>query len=147
MLEVSRRTLRLAEPLRSAYGSVTERELLLVALSDRDGLVSYGEAAPLEPYDGISTPRVLRALERYAAVVSDAEGLGGARLIDACRRADDLPAALAALDMALWDRAGRREGKPVAALLSDDPVAEVPVNATLSALDRAGVAEQAARAV
>ncbi len=146
-LEVSRRTLRLKEPLASAYGSIAERELLLVSLSDRDGLVSYGEAAPLEPYDGVSAARVLRALERYAAVLADAEGLGGARLIDACRSADELPAALAALDMALWDRAGRREGKPVAALLSDDPVAEVPVNATLSALDRAGVAEQAARAV
>jgi len=146
-LEVSRRTLALTTPLRTAYGSVAERELLLVAISDRDGLVGYGEAAPLEAYDGVSSARVLRALELYAAVMADAEGLGGGQLIDACRRADELPAALAALDMALWDRAGRRAGKPVAALLSDDPAAAVPVNATLSALDRAGVAAQAAQAV
>src|ERR1035438_6441915 len=49
--------------------------------------------------------------------------------------------------MALWDRAGRRMGRPVAALLSDEHAMSVPVNATLSALDRAGAAEQAAQAV
>ncbi len=69
------------------------------------------------------------------------------RSVDACRQVEDLPQALAALDLALWDRAGRREGRPVSALLSDDSARHVPVNATLSALDRAGVAEQAARAV
>jgi L-alanine-DL-glutamate epimerase-like enolase superfamily enzyme len=80
-------------------------------------------------------------------VLAESDGSHGARLLEACRRAADLPAALAAIDMALWDRAGRREGKPVAALLTDRPAQEVPVNATLSALDRAGVAEQAAAAV
>jgi L-alanine-DL-glutamate epimerase-like enolase superfamily enzyme len=55
--------------------------------------------------------------------------------------------ALAAIDLALWDRAGRRAGKPVAALLTDLPASEVPVNATITALDRAGAAEQAAHAV
>ncbi len=73
--------------------------------------------------------------------------MNGAQVIEACRSIEDLPAALAAIDLALWDRAGRRAGKPVAALLSDDPATSVPVNATLAALDRAGVAEQAARAV
>ena len=58
-----------------------------------------------------------------------------------------MPQALAAIDMALWDRAGRRMGRPVAALLSDEHAMSVPVNATLSALDRAGAAEQAAQAV
>ena len=47
---------------------------------------------------------------------------------------------------ALGDRAGRRAGKPVAALLSDDAATRVPVNATLSATDRAGAARQAAAA-
>jgi L-alanine-DL-glutamate epimerase-like enolase superfamily enzyme len=70
----------------------------------------------------------------------------GAQLIDACRAVDDLPAAFAAIDMALWDRAGRRAGKPVAALLTDSPAEAVPVNATLSVLDRAGAATEAAAA-
>jgi len=146
-LEVRRRTLKLASPLQSAYGRVSERELLEVAITDADGVAGYGEAAPLEPYDGISSERVLRALLSYEPVLAGADEMDGAQLIDACRGVDELPSAIAALDLALWDRAGRRAGKPVAALLSDRPAARVPVNATLSALDRAGVAEQAARAV
>jgi L-Ala-D/L-Glu epimerase / N-acetyl-D-glutamate racemase len=144
-LEVQRRTLRLAEPLHTSYGAVAERELLAVTLGD--GVPGHGEAAPLEPYDGVSIERVEDALERYRAVLAGAGGAGGASILDACRRADDLPAALAAIDMALWDRAGRARGMPVAALLTDRPAERVAVNATLSALDRSGVAEQAAGAV
>src|ERR1700683_5545952 len=67
--------------------------------------------------------------------------------MEGSRRGAALPQALAAIDLALWDRAGRRAGKPVAALLTDEPAQSVPGNATLTALDRAGVAEQAAAAV
>jgi len=146
-LELQRRTLALAQPLQSAYGAVSERELLLVMLSDEDGVCGYGEAAPLEPYDGVSIERVERVLNSYRPVLARSADMNGAQLIDACREVEDLPAALAAIDLALWDRAGRRTGRPVAALISDDPITHVPVNATLSALDRAGAAEQAARAV
>jgi L-Ala-D/L-Glu epimerase len=146
-LEIERRALALARPLQSSYGAVDERELVIVALSDEDGVTGYGEAAPLEAYDGVSIERVERVLESYRPALARSADMNGAQVIEACRRVEDLPAALAAIDLALWDRAGRRAGKPVAALLSDDPAASVPVNATLSALDRAGVAEQAARAV
>jgi L-Ala-D/L-Glu epimerase len=146
-LELERRSLRLTRPLQSSYGAVHERELILVTLSGEDGVPGYGEAAPLEPYDGVSIDRVLRALEGYQPVLADAATLNGAQLLEACRQVDDLPAALAAVDMALWDRAGRRAELPVAALLSDNAASRVPVNATLSSLDRAGAAEEAAAAV
>jgi L-alanine-DL-glutamate epimerase-like enolase superfamily enzyme len=146
-LELARRALRLTTPLQSSYGTVRERELLVVTLTGDDGLAGYGEAAPLEAYDGVSIERVEQALERYLPLLEHAEEISGARLVEACQEADPLPQALAAIDMALWDRAGRRMGRPVAALLSDDHAMSVPVNATLSALDRAGAAEQAARAV
>jgi L-alanine-DL-glutamate epimerase-like enolase superfamily enzyme len=143
---VERRALRLARPLQSSYGTVTTRTLLAVSLTDSDGVTGHGEAAPLERYDGVSLERVERALASYRPVLADSRDLNGAQLLDACRLADDLPAALAAIDLALWDRAGLRAGKPVAALLTDDPATEVAVNATLSALDRAGASEQAAQA-
>ncbi len=146
-LEIERRTLALASPLHTAYGEVAERELLTVTLTGGDGVPGYGEAAPLQAYDGVAIEHVERALESYRAVLADGGEMNGAELIDACRARADLPAALAAIDLALWDRAGRRAGRPVAALLSDDPASHVPVNATLTALDRTGVAEQAARAV
>jgi L-alanine-DL-glutamate epimerase-like enolase superfamily enzyme len=146
-LEIARRTLALASPMHTAYGAVVERELLLVTLTGEDGVSGYGEAAPLEAYDGVSTNQVERVLENYRPVLARSGDMNGAQVIEACRGVEDLPAALAAIDLALWDRAGRRAGKPVARLLIDDPAAYVPVNATLSALDRRGAAEQAAAAV
>jgi L-alanine-DL-glutamate epimerase-like enolase superfamily enzyme len=145
-LELARRTLTLASPLRSAHGDVSERELVLVQVTAADGTVGYGEAAPMESYDGVGLAMVQRALEGYMAVLAGADEMNGAQIVDACRRVADLPQALAAIDMALWDRAGRRAGRPIAALLTDTPAELVPVNATLTALDRAGVAEQAAAA-
>jgi L-alanine-DL-glutamate epimerase-like enolase superfamily enzyme len=146
-LELERRSLRLSRPLQSSYGPVHERELILVTLTGEDGVPGFGEAAPLEPYDGVSIDRVQRALERYRPVLDEASSSNGAQLMEACRQVEDLPAALAAIDLALWDRAGRRAQLPVAALLTDDAATHVPVNATLSSLDRAGAAEEAARAV
>ena len=145
-MTVTERTLHLRTPLQTAYGAVRERRLLGVTLTDADGVSGHGEAAPLEPYDGVSIARVRAALEAYRPVLMQSATANGAQLIEACRRVADLPAALAAIDLALWDRAGRRAGKPVAALLTDDPAAEIQVNATVGATDRAGAAEQAARA-
>jgi L-Ala-D/L-Glu epimerase len=139
--------LRLRRALQTSYGTVRERELITVSLTDADGASGHGEAAPLEPYDGVTVARVQHALESYRPVLMQSDGFNGAELIDACRRVDDLPQALAAIDLALWDRAGRRAGKPVCALITDAPAATVPVNATVSATDRAGAAEQAAEAV
>lgn len=145
-LDYERTTLRLEHPLRTSYGEVHERELLSVALTGADGVSGYGEAAPLTAYDGVSVERVQAALASYRDVLAGSQEASGAQVLEACRAADDVPAALAAVDLALWDRAGRRAGKPVAALLVDDPVPQVAVNATISALDRATAAEQAARA-
>lgn len=145
-LDVERRALRLSSPLESSYGSVAERDLLCVSLTDAQGVSGHGEAAPLEPYDGVSLERVRGALARYVPVLASSGAMNGAQILDACRRVEDLPEALAAIDMALWDRAGRLRGKPVAALITDRPATRVAVNATLTALDRAGVAEQAGTA-
>ncbi len=146
-LVVRRHVLRLRQPFQTSYGALNERELLAISLTDDDGITGYGEAAPLEAYDGTSIARVEEALERYRPIVESAADMNGAEIVDACRRADDLPEAFAAIDLALWDRAGKRVGRPVASLITDTPASGVPVNATLSALDRAGAAEQAAHAI
>jgi L-Ala-D/L-Glu epimerase len=145
-LAFERRTLRFKAPLATAYGEVEERELLAVSLTGEDGLTGYGEAAPLRPYDGVSIERAEHALGRYRPILERSEGLNGAQLVDACRAADDLPQALAAVDLALWDRAGRARKRPLASLITDDPAPSVAVNATISALGRADVAEQIAAA-
>jgi L-Ala-D/L-Glu epimerase len=138
--------LRFARPLETAYGALRERELLLLRIRGGDGVVGWGEAAPLEPYDGVSLETVREAIAAYEPILRDGDDLPGGALLDACRDAADLPQALAAVDLALWDRAGNREGRPVSELITDEPAASVRVNATISAEDRASAAAAAAQA-
>jgi L-alanine-DL-glutamate epimerase-like enolase superfamily enzyme len=145
-LAVAERRLPLREPVRAAWGELGERVLLEVELVGSDGVVGRGEAAPLEPYDGVSLDACRAALDAYAEVLAARGDAPGGELLDACRAAADLPQALAAVDLALWDRAGRRAGCPVAQLIADELLETVPVNATIGALDRAGAADAAARA-
>ncbi|QEC48867.1 o-succinylbenzoate synthase [Baekduia soli] len=139
-------THRLRTPLRTAYGEVADRGAFVLTLTARDGVAGRGEAAPLEAYDGVSLAIVSEALQRYAAVLADGDGRTGPELLDRCRRVADLPQALAAVDLALWDMAGRRAGRPVAELLTDGPLRDVPVNATIGAGEPAQAAEEAAAA-
>jgi o-succinylbenzoate synthase len=133
-------------PLPFAWGELEERELLVLRLAGRDGVIGWGEAAPLEPYDGVSLVAVRAALEAYEPILRGGDGAAAAELLDACREVADLPQALAAVDLALWDLAGNRERRPVSALLTDHAAKEVRVNATIPAEDRAGAAVQAAEA-
>ena len=84
-MEVRRQALRLRRPLETSFGTVRERELLEVTITGADGVAGRGEAAPLEPYDGVSLARVQQALERYRPILEDAEGGSGAQIVDACR--------------------------------------------------------------
>jgi L-alanine-DL-glutamate epimerase-like enolase superfamily enzyme len=140
-VRIVERTLRFRRPVRTAFGELRERTILELEI---DG--GRGEAAPLEPYDGVPLRRVREALEAYVPVLERAAELSGVEVLDGCRVAADLPQALAAVDLALWDRAGRREGRPIAAMLTDRAAASVPVNFTIAAEDRAGAASAAADA-
>jgi L-alanine-DL-glutamate epimerase-like enolase superfamily enzyme len=133
----------LRAPLRAAWGELRVREYLEVRLEWSPGDYGEGEAAPLEPYDGVSLAAVRAALDVYAEVLGDDPD----DPLEACRRERDLPQALAAIDLACWDRRARSRGEPIARLIARHPLTEVPVNATIGAEDRAGAAEQAARAV
>ncbi len=123
-LSVEQKTVRLRKPLETAHGTVRERVLVGVTLAaDDEGPVGCGEAAPLRAVRRCERGAGARRAERYRHVLADADGLTGVQLIEACRREEDLPQALAAIDMALWDRAGRRADRPVAELLTDSPSA------------------------
>src|SRR5688500_4516193 len=150
MAELAVETVRLPlrAPLRTAWGTLGERGLVRVRLRFGPGDAGDGEAAPLEAYDGVPLAAVLAALDAYAAVLADAGPEDdAAALLEACRAERALPQALAAIDLALWDRAGRRAGRPVAALLGGDAGEPVVVNALVGAEDRAGAARAAAEAV
>lgn len=136
---------RLTDALRPAAGSPQLRPLILFTIAAADGAVGHGEAAPLEEYDGVSVERVLRALDAYTSLLA-ADPLPEEKLRQACAEADPLPQALAALDLALWDLAGRRAGRPVWELLGADRPGPVAVNATIGAVAPRAAAEEAVAA-
>ncbi len=146
-LEVTPVRLALRAPVRSSWGELRERHLLRVRLAWGEDDFGVGEAAPLEPYDGVPLAAVAAALQAYESVLTAAgRDAGHAELLAACAQERDLPQALAAIDLALWDRAGRRAGRPVAQLFAAGAASAVAVNATIGAEDRAGAAAQAAAA-
>ena len=133
----------LRTPLRASWGELREREVLRVRLDFPDGLWRRGRGgsagalrrrARSRPSAPRSTPTraVLRRPSRPPT------------LLAACAAERDLPQALAAIDLALWDHASRRTGTPLAQLIDPRAAASVPVNATIGAEDRAGAAAAAA---
>lgn len=137
---------RLRAPFAAAYGDLVDRPLLVLALEGADGLVGFGEAAPLEPYDGVSIDHVRAALEDCEPLLRDSDGAEHAGILAACREVAVLPQALAAVDLALWDLAGRRAGAPVWRLLGASAPPPVEVNWTIGATDRLGAAIEASEA-
>jgi L-Ala-D/L-Glu epimerase len=137
---------RLRAPFVTAGTSVGARRLMVVSIEAADGLVGFGEAAPLEGYDVASIGDVRAALEDCREPLSHSDGEQRAQLLAECARVAVLPHAVAAIDLALWDLAGRRAGEPVWRLLGARAAPEVPVNATIAAPDRASAATEAAAA-
>ncbi len=137
---------RLRAPFVTARTSVQARRLVRVSVQDADGTVGFGEAAPLEGYDLVSIDDVRTALEDCREPVSASDGESPGELLAQCARVAVLPHAIAAIDLALWDLAGRRAGAPVWSLLGARAAPEVRVNATIAAPDRAGAVAEAAGA-
>jgi L-alanine-DL-glutamate epimerase-like enolase superfamily enzyme len=147
-VNVSVRTVRarLRAPLHAAWGSVRERELLVLTLEDGEGRVGYGEAAPLPGYDGVPAEALAGALAECRPVLTASGGREHADILAECAELAVIPQALAAIDVALWDLAGKRAGVPVWQLLGAGSAGPIPVNHTIAAEDRAGAAGAAAEA-
>ncbi len=145
-LEIEVIEARMRAPVVSARGAVGVRSLVLVRLCGSDGVCGFGEAAPLPSYDGVDIEDVVGALSDCRDALASSDGADREEALAACRRLAVLPQAVAALDLALWDLAGRRAGAPVWRLLGAPEPVPVEVNATIAAADRAGAAAEAAGA-
>lgn len=142
-VQIHRVSAALREPFQSSRGRIDRRDLLLLVLEDREGLAGLGEAAPLESYDGVTVDDALAALEDCRGVLEAADGRDQGELLAECERLAVLPQAVAAVDVALWDLAGRRAGQPVWQLLGGPQPTPIEVNHTLSSTDRASAAAEA----
>lgn len=121
---------RIAREAASVVGSDVERILVRI---EHDGIVGLGEAAPT-PYYNQSLDSVERTLQQVGSTLpAHPEPIEPIvdRLLE---RFDDQRAAVAAVDAALHDWAGRRQGRPVWAVLSDfalDPARTPPTSMTI----------------
>ena len=140
-IELVRRAMR--STMDAAWGSTSQRELVLVTLRDADGREGYGEAAPLPGYDGVTLADTLQALEDCRAVLEDADGEDRGLVLSRCAQCIVVAPELAAIDLALWDLEGRRRGLPVWQLLDAEDPSQVAVNYTIASGDRAGAAGEA----
>jgi o-succinylbenzoate synthase len=124
-----RSLLRLRIPMREPFvtstGVLAARELVVIRLEDEDGTVGFGEAAPLEPYDGVSLDDVWEALR-------EGPPPRGAP-----------PQARTAWELAELDLQARRRERP----LGEPGADAIPVNWTLAAGPPAEVTEAAVAAV
>ncbi|MEA2496256.1 MAG: L-Ala-D/L-Glu epimerase [Thermoleophilaceae bacterium] len=124
---MSRRLLWLSIPFREPFttstGTVKARDLLVLRVEEPDGTVGHGEAAPFEPYDGVTIAEVARVLQERMTPVA-------------------YPQVHAADEMAFLDLEGRRLGVPIA----EPRVSTVPVNFTLAGATPEDVATSAAAA-
>ena len=118
---LARLSIPFREPFVTSAGVVSARELALLRLED-DGVVGYGEAAPFEPYDGVSLEYVLDALAHGA---------------------DGPPQARAAEEMARLDLEARLAGHAV----GEPGAEEIAVNMTLPAGPPEEVAHRASEGV
>jgi L-Ala-D/L-Glu epimerase / N-acetyl-D-glutamate racemase len=121
---VLRLSIPLKEPFVTAGGVVSARDLALLRLEDEDGVMGWGEAAPFEPYDGVTVEQVMDAL-------SDG------------REDAALPQARAAEEMARLDLEGCRAGRA----LGEPGADAIAVNRTLPAGPPTEVARAARRAL
>ncbi|MDO9352246.1 MAG: mandelate racemase/muconate lactonizing enzyme family protein [Solirubrobacteraceae bacterium] len=135
-------------PLPTSWGVLDRRRLFLVELVGSDGVVGRGEAAPLGAYDGVSDDTCRAALTALAAELATIdESEPGHLILDRLTAVTDCAPALSAIDMAMWDRGGRREGRPVSALLASTALEAIAVHKTIGGVSAGDAGATAAEAV
>ena len=138
-LDVVPYSLPFREPYVTARGELHERKLILVRIRG-EGVEGLGETAALSLRGGIHLEAILADIrERCRPALLDG-GVDPGRIWSAiarCRNRGASAQALAAVDIALHDLAGRAAGMPVWRLLGAEIAEPVVCNATLPAANPA----------
>lgn len=120
----------------TARGQLSERQLLLVRIADASGAEGLGEAAPLALRGGPGIEQIGEELRDSCWPLIEGREVkpeGISRVLATCRGRGASLQALAALDIALHDLAGKLAGEPVWKLLGATGATPVRCNATLPA--------------
>jgi L-alanine-DL-glutamate epimerase-like enolase superfamily enzyme len=153
-LDVDIVALHLVDTFTTSHGSSDVRRNVVVRVTDDQGKVGLGEAAPYYGQTADDIADELRrlgsdesALASMAALVARVVGAGGVHLAQS--PAPEQPVtgpARAAVETALLDLEGQRRGEPLAMLVGGDAAAHVVTSFTIGRAAPALMAERAARA-
>jgi muconate cycloisomerase len=139
-------SLPLAKPLKLSDGTIATADNVLVRVEDTDGNIGWGEAASAPTMTG-ETPEGMLAAINYLRPqllgfeVEDLAGVG--EQFDKLMYGNS--GAKSAIEMALYDLAGKRAGVPVAELLGGVARRDIPVLWMLAAGERAADVAAAGR--
>ena len=131
-IKIERTKLAYRSPISTALGSIDRREVVVLTLTDGEGRVGLGEAAPLANFTPESVDEAELAIHRWA---DDGAMPAGS------------PTARAAIDGALLDLAARAASRPVHDLLAPGSSGIVPVSAFVGGDTTDDLATAAAEAV
>lgn len=118
----------LRRPVNTAKGLLTDRQGLLVEITDEEGLVGQGEAAPWDGLSPDTLDHVERALGALSAPGSGLLGLDPEQALSWLDAQGLPPSAAHALDQALLDLRAQGSGCSLAAMLTRSPRSAVPTH-------------------
>lgn len=129
----------------TSYGSETDREHLIVELIADDGAIGLGEACPLFMFTGETAATARAVIEQhiFPAVVGMDPCQPRQAAAGVLRYADFHPAATAAVEMAIYDLAGRIRGLPVCDLLGGQLKSGIRLGEALGMEEPRAMAEKA----
>jgi L-Ala-D/L-Glu epimerase len=158
-LEATPISLPFRQRYRTAAGQLDGRSMVIVRIRSASDHFGLGEAVPLTLRGGPGLERILAELERVCAPAlagADLSPVLSANrnavrglvwgLLERCRGQGAGAQAIAAIDIALHDLAGRISGLPAWQLLGAESAREVRCNASLDAGEPAETAERAGEA-
>lgn len=146
-LEAIPYSLPFREPYVTSRGQLTERDLLLVR-ARAEGIEGWGETAALSLRGGAGVRELAAEVEGVCRDTLLEGGFEPERIwsvLAVCRSRGAGAPALAAVDIALHDLAGKAAGKPLWELLGATAAAPVVCNATLPAANPTALREIAER--
>lgn len=127
-IQVEPLNLTLQTALTVAYGSYPVLNYALLKISTSDGLLGLGEASPDPEVTGETQVIVIEALRQAIPLIIDRDPFEIESILDTCHaHIPFAPAALAAIDMALYDLQGQALGLPVYQLLGGKARSTIPL--------------------